>query len=176
MFVIFGTKEKTKETGHGQFFCPSCKITRHYLQHESAPYFSLYFIPLFKLGSPKTYIECQSCHHLFAPDLLAVDPVKLPVSTLVLDMEKEMKAGTPSHIIYRKLLARNIPDHIAQSLSIAMLGSKPRLCKACGSLYCEQVVSCSNCGGELVDNLAPAFWDQKKAADQIYAQMVQSIR
>jgi len=175
MFIIFGTKAKTRETGHGEFYCPSCKTTRHYLKKESANYFALYFIPLFRVEPPRVYIECEVCHTAYKPDLLLMDNRRLIVSTLLTDAEKEMKSGTPSNIIYHKLLARGIPDDVAQALSIALLGSAPKICKNCGSLFCSQVLSCSNCGGVLMENQDPVFWEQKKAADQLYRQTVDTF-
>jgi hypothetical protein len=168
MFVIMGTKERNKETGHGQFFCPSCKTTRHYIQYEAAQYFSLYFIPLFKLGAARTYIQCQYCHNMFSVDLLLANPAKLALSTLVGDMEKEVKTGTPSHIIYRKLLAKNVSEPTAKAVSIAILGLKPKICITCGSLYHEQVSVCANCGGDLVENRDAAFLEEKQVADRLY--------
>jgi hypothetical protein len=174
MFVIFGTRAKTRETGRGQFYCPSCKTTRLYIQKESAQYFALYFIPLFRVDSPKIYVECQACRNAFKPEVLHMDANRMQVSALLAGAEKEMRAGTPSHIIYHKLLAQKIPDNLAKPLSLAMLGPRPKICKSCASLYCQQVPSCTNCGGELVDNQDPAFWEQKKTADQLYVQVVQN--
>jgi hypothetical protein len=171
MFVIFGTKEKHKEVGHGEFFCPACKTTRHYIQHESAPYFSLYFIPIVKLGSSKTYIQCQVCHNLFSSDLLTQDTRRLAVLALINDMDKEVKSGTPSHIIYRKLLGRGLPEATAKAISMTLLGNQPKVCKACGALYHERIDSCSNCGGVLVEQQDQDFWKEKQAAEQVYAQI-----
>ena len=173
MFVIFGTRNKTSDTGRGQFFCPSCKTTRLYIQKESAPYFALYFIPLFKVGSPNSYVECQSCRSVFKPEVLRMDAAWLQVSAVIADAEKEMRAGTPSHIIYRKMLAQKVPETGARPLSTALLGPRSKICKACGSLFCQQVPTCSNCGGELVENQDPGFLEEKRAADQFYGQMVQ---
>jgi hypothetical protein len=173
MFIIFGTRAKTRETGHGEFYCPSCKTTRHYIQKESANYFALYFIPLFKVDAPRVYIECQSCQNAFKAELLSMDTTRLKASAMITEAEKEIRGGTPSHIIYRKMLARGIPEDVAKSLSLALLGSSPKICKSCACLYYSQVSACSNCGGELVVNQDPAFWEQKKAADQVYARMKQ---
>ena len=171
MFIVFGTRNKTRETAQGAFFCPVCKTTRHYIQKESASYFALYFIPLFKMGQPNVYIECQSCQRVFNPDILNVDSNHMKVLAVIADAEKEIKGGTPSHIIYRKMLAWNIPEEIAKPLSLALLGPRPKICKSCASLYCAGVSACSNCGGELVDNQDPVFWEQKHAADRFYNQM-----
>ena len=175
MFVIFGTKPKTRDIGSGTFFCPSCKTTRTYIQKETAQYFALYFIPLFKVDSPKIYVECQTCRSVFKPEILNADANRLRVSLMIADAEKEIRSGIPSHIIYHKMLAQNVPEHMAKPLSIAVLGPRPKICKACGSLFCEQISTCSNCGGELMMNQDPAFLEQKKAADLLYAQMVQKI-
>jgi len=171
MFIVFGTRNKTRETAHGEFYCPGCKTTRHYLQKESASYFALYFIPLFKVGQANVYIECQSCQRVFNPDILSVDSTRMKVMAVITDAEKEMQGGTPSHIIYRKMLGWNIPEEMARPLSLALLGPRPKVCKSCASLYCAQVSTCSNCGGELVENLDPAFREQKNAADRFYSQL-----
>ena len=171
MFVIMGTKEKNKEIGHGQFFCPTCKTTRHYVQYESAPYFSLYFIPLFKLGSAKNYIQCQVCHNIFSSDLLSQNTRKLALLALITELQKEAISGTPSHVLYHKLLSKNVDGAVAKAISLAILGNYPKVCRTCAALFHERVTICTNCGGELVENRDAALLEQKEAADRLLENM-----
>ncbi|MCE1255134.1 MAG: zinc ribbon domain-containing protein [Anaerolineae bacterium] len=166
-----GTKEKNKETGHGEFFCPACKVTRHYIKYESAPYFSLYFVPLFKLGSEKKYIQCQVCHNIFSTSVLSQDARRMSLLAVVNDLENELKSGTPSHVIYHKLVAKNFDENLARVLSISLLGNTPKVCHKCKSYFHERVNLCTNCGASLADNSDVTFLEEKKAADKILKEL-----
>jgi predicted nucleic-acid-binding Zn-ribbon protein len=62
MIIIFGTKSKSIEENKGTFVCPQCKNLKQYLTKSVQTWFTLFFIPVFPMGSKKhTHVECQGC-------------------------------------------------------------------------------------------------------------------
>ena len=68
--IIFGSKGRQKELGHGTFYCPKCNDIRPYIQKRVSRYFTLYFIPLFETKNLGEVVECQSCKTSFDPKVL----------------------------------------------------------------------------------------------------------
>jgi predicted RNA-binding Zn-ribbon protein involved in translation (DUF1610 family) len=71
MFVIFGASTRTKELGHGEFPCPRCGQTRHYLHRKHALWFSLFFIPILKLKDMGEEVVCTHCGTIYDAGVLA---------------------------------------------------------------------------------------------------------
>ena len=44
--LIMGTKVKEKVLSQGQFFCPTCDVTRNYKLKQFSNYFTFFFIPV----------------------------------------------------------------------------------------------------------------------------------
>src|SRR5688572_13476631 len=63
--IIFGhcTSER-RETG-GTFACPTCQTESAYSMRRTYNYFSLYFIPVWRLDLVAEGVECNSCRGLF---------------------------------------------------------------------------------------------------------------
>lgn len=70
MFLILGTRHKTKPIEQGTFNCPYCHQRTEYIRYSVGEYFALYFIPLIKTGEPEEYVECQRCKGKFRPEIL----------------------------------------------------------------------------------------------------------
>ncbi|HLY26662.1 MAG TPA: zinc-ribbon domain-containing protein [Aggregatilineales bacterium] len=68
--IIWGTKGRIKDVGSGQFLCPSCRAVRMYKHKHAARYFTLYFIPLFKIKDLGEFVECQTCGGTFKTTVL----------------------------------------------------------------------------------------------------------
>ena len=68
--IIFGTRNRTKKTSEGTFYCPKCRATRTYEYKKVARYFALYFIPLIPIQQLGEYVECSVCKTTFKPDVL----------------------------------------------------------------------------------------------------------
>ncbi len=68
--IIFGTKGRIKEVGSGQFVCPRCRAMRLYKRKHAARYFTLYFIPVFKIKDLGEFVECQTCGGTFQTAVL----------------------------------------------------------------------------------------------------------
>ena len=73
--IIYGTKGKNVHIEDGEFFCPRCNTEQEYRHFAVKNYFTLYFIPIFPIGSGSNYIECCGCSQTWSPDILHFDPV-----------------------------------------------------------------------------------------------------
>ena len=59
--IIFGTKGVETVADNGEFFCPACRARSRYSLVRVKRYFTLYFIPLFPMGSVGEYVTCFGC-------------------------------------------------------------------------------------------------------------------
>lgn len=86
--IIWGTKGRIKDIGSGQFLCPKCQAIRMYKHKQAGRYFTLYFIPLFKIKDLGEFIECQTCGGTFKTAVLQL-------------MDKVKAAATPNITVER---------------------------------------------------------------------------
>ena len=57
--IFFGTKGRSIKIDSGKFHCPSCKVEKEYEKKYVQDWFTLYFIPVFPIGSKKNeHIKC----------------------------------------------------------------------------------------------------------------------
>lgn len=70
--IIYGRKSREIEVASGQFHCPKCDDQRPYIHKQVARYFTLFFIPLFKINTLGEYVECQTCRRAFKPEILGL--------------------------------------------------------------------------------------------------------
>lgn len=70
--IIYGKKSREIDVASGQFHCPKCDDQRPYIHKQVARYFTLFFIPLFKIATLGEYVECQICRRAFKPESLGL--------------------------------------------------------------------------------------------------------
>jgi hypothetical protein len=70
--IIYGHKSREIDLASGQFHCPKCDEQRTYIHKQVARYFTLFFIPLFKIKTLAEYVECQTCRRAFKPEILGL--------------------------------------------------------------------------------------------------------
>ena len=68
--IIFGTKPVERSVGSGSFHCPTCQSDAPYNQRRIRQVFTLYFIPVFPLGSGTELIRCGRCGSEYPSDVL----------------------------------------------------------------------------------------------------------
>ena len=62
MIIIFGTKSRAIRENKGIFVCPECQNLKQYITKSAQTWFTLFFIPVFPVGSKKhKHVECQGC-------------------------------------------------------------------------------------------------------------------
>jgi len=71
--IIYGYKNREVEQSSGSFHCSNCGARRLYKHKKIVRYFTLFFIPLFPLGTLSEYIECQVCRrtYQYQPEFLS---------------------------------------------------------------------------------------------------------
>ena len=70
--IIYGYRNRVIEQGTGNFYCPNCQAQRQYKRKKIVRYFTLFFIPIFPLGTLSEYIECGVCGRTYKPEILSV--------------------------------------------------------------------------------------------------------
>ena len=146
--IIFGTSNKSKTTGSGQFYCPNCKTTRAYERKQAKRYFSLYFIPLIPMGDLGEFVECQTCHLTYRPDILTVKPPapKTDLAGLINSAKSRLEGGYPVEYYVRDLNAEGIERDVAWTIVNAAVGKQRRHCPNCDLSYAPTVTVCPECG------------------------------
>lgn len=76
--IFWGTKfvKRTLETG--TFLCPNCTAEQPYTKISGQKHGHLYWIPLFSMGDPIEYVECQQCKSEWQPSVLSYSAAMSP--------------------------------------------------------------------------------------------------
>ena len=153
MFVVFGTKNRYKEISSGSFFCPHCNTNREYKLMQRGQYFSLYFIPVFRIKDLGQVVVCQHCEQAFDPVVLTRKaPVEQNLTArdrLILSIRKELIDGMPVHMMKRKLQGQKIDELTVDQFVKEALAGNVVTCSECGFEYIAGVSRCLNCNSEL---------------------------
>ena len=97
--IILGSKVKEKELSQGQFFCPTCDVTREYQLKQSSNRFSFFF----RIQNLGERFECQVCGSVFAPEVLELENQRM--MQLDATARQAMLAGATRRYIREKLIA-----------------------------------------------------------------------
>lgn len=143
--IIFGTRARFKTVDTGQFFCPHCQTNRRYDRKQGKNYFALYFIPLIPLNDVGEFIECQTCHRTYAPEVLnfrptvpnTSDPVKL-LNTVRIRLER----GYSVEYVVRDLTGEGLDRSVAENIVTMAIGADRKTCPVCGLTYAASVREC----------------------------------
>ena len=146
--IILGSKGRPKVISSGKFFCPACNQVRNYQRFLVDKYFTLYWIPLFRIGNMGEYVQCQVCQNSYPPDALAYRP-QTEEEKLHYAILNELNSGIPAHMLIRKLEDKYGDHNLATRYVYNLLGSRPMQCPNCQYLYHETIARCLNCGQPL---------------------------
>jgi hypothetical protein len=151
--IIFGTSNRFKTVQSGTFYCPHCQTTRNYELKQGKRYFSLYFIPLIPMGDLGQFVECQTCHLTFQPDVLKLkQPApKLTLADQMNTVKGRLLDGAPVEYVVRDLNSAGLDREVALNLVNASIGSERKFCKNCNLSYAPNIVTCAECGGTLTE-------------------------
>jgi predicted RNA-binding Zn-ribbon protein involved in translation (DUF1610 family) len=150
---IIGVHPRETVIDRGPFYCPHCGQSRHYTQKEVRPYLSLYFIPLFPVGSAQTLYQCDTCRMSFDVDVLQhpqpEKPKRQTVSDLINATKDRLLTGEPVDYVIRDLTAAGVDRELALNMIAPYLGPESRVCPSCGLTYASHVSTCMECGKAL---------------------------
>ena len=145
--IIFGTRNRFKTVGSGQFYCPRCQVQRNYERKEAKRYFTLYFVPLIPMGDLGEFVECQTCHMTFKSEVLTMKPAPKQISAVELlnSVKGRLVNGDPVEYVVRDLTAAGIERDVATSLVTSSIGTVRKVCKNCNLSYASDVTVCKEC-------------------------------
>ncbi len=146
--IILGSKGRAKVIGMGKFFCPACNQVRNYQRVYVDKYFTVYWIPLFKVGKMGEYVQCQTCHNTYPPEAIQYRPPS-EEERLHAAVLGDLRNGLPAHMVIRKVEERYGDHLLATRYVYNLLGNHPLECPTCGYLYHESAARCLNCGTAL---------------------------
>lgn len=151
--IIFGTRNRFKTIGSGQFYCPHCQAQRTYEHKQAKRYFTLYFVPLIPMGDLGEFVECQTCHITYKTDVLSIEPPPKPVSAIELlnSVKSRLLKGDPVEYVVRDLTAAGIERDVANNLVSSSIGAARKICRNCNLSYASDVTVCQECKQPLLE-------------------------
>src|SRR5262245_18149066 len=72
--IIWGSRGLAGTITQGPFECPRCGRQSEYSLIQSREWFTLYWIPIFPVGSHKRWVQCGRCGGTFDEDVLHQRP------------------------------------------------------------------------------------------------------
>lgn len=122
-----------------------------------AKYFTLFFIPLFRLETMGEYIECETCLTAFDLNVLDYRPPTSEQKVLAV-LRHRLEDGMPVKMVRNQLVAGGMePQQADEVIKLLLMGKGTRVCQECGSAYCDVVEICANCGAQLpLENALPS--------------------
>ncbi len=156
MLIIFGTRARQSEVGSGEFTCPRCGAKRQYVRKKVNRVFTLYFIPLFPMGTLGEFVECQTCHTTFKPEVIHMKIQQAPpmkaenvLATLMNNAQKRLEEGMPIDFLVRDLTQAGMELDMARKVVDAAISGDRKRCMACGLEYAVSVSTCRECSETL---------------------------
>ena len=73
LLILFGTKDRRKVEGAGQFICPKCGVKRDYEVISLREWFTLFFIHILPTANNERreqFVECGACKIKYDIDVL----------------------------------------------------------------------------------------------------------
>lgn len=149
--IIFGTRNRFKTIGTGQFYCPHCQGQRNYEHKQAKKYFTLYFVPLIPMGDMGDFVECQTCHVTYKSEVLNIKPAPKQISAVELlnSVKSRLTNGDSVEYVIRDLTAAGIERDVAASLVNSSIGTERKTCKNCNLSYAKNVNACRECNQAL---------------------------
>lgn len=148
MFIVFGTKGQSRVKAEGSFYCPRCNGQRKYKHFIAKRYFTLFFIPVFPIGTLGEYVQCQQCQGEFRVEVLDETAERV----LLRRIYGDASAGMPLEMISRKLMNSGLSELQAKAaVNQVAMQSVQKQCDACNLTYLADanLATCTKCGDKL---------------------------
>lgn len=153
MFIVFGTKTRSKTEESGTFNCPKC-CTQHEISHNArqhnyqkikvANYFTLYFIPIFPIETLARYIKCDHCDSEYQQEVLTYIPAT-KYASMMSYIEQELKSGIPIPMLINKLKEQGIHQRDATYNVERVTQGKITTCQTCHVDFLQGIKKCCLC-------------------------------
>lgn len=143
--IIWGSRGLSKTVSHGQFDCPRCGHQSEYSVIQVREWFTLYWIPIFPVGSAKRYLECRNCGQTFDEDVLQQRPSGS--SRMLNQVYRDLETGTSLQEGEEQLQRAGMSADEANDAIVEMASGDNWRCEKCGRNYLRVVKSCRRCQG-----------------------------
>ncbi len=73
LLILFGTQDRRKVVGDGQFICPGCGVEKGYEVISIKEWLTLGFIPILPTANNEgreEFVECKTCKKAYDTDVL----------------------------------------------------------------------------------------------------------
>ena len=134
--IIYGHRTRETDVATGEFYCPRCQTQCTFKQKRVDRYFTLFFIPLFRLGHLGDYVECQTCLTTYKTDVL-----NLPAAGAAGRESTGQVEAQPAHI--RPIT----PNYTGRGWLLAVMGG--------GTFLCGGILGSLMAVGQLTDAAGP---------------------
>lgn len=140
--LIWGSRAVRKPIGSGSFLCPNCRLQQPYRHVSAQRHGHIYWIPLFSIGEPVEYVECQTCMGTYQPAVLKYSeaPSKadfaakyqegvlhVMVSMMVADGHMDSRELKMIQNVYRAITSRELPVAEVESTIVTVESSNYQL-------------------------------------------------
>jgi len=143
MVYLYGTSERDRLLKSGAFRCPNCRKNRYCTNRIIESWFSLFFVPLYRLDIITEYSKCLDCRHSFkGPGMVPFLPRG---GYLASDLKVELRSGASIEGVEGRLVDSGVDRETAQSVIRGMVGDRLQFCQPCRLTYQMDVVACWEC-------------------------------
>ena len=145
--IIYGSTPMTRTIAQGQFYCPQCDAEESPYTHKSSrSWATLYFIPIFPIGSRIENIECRRCKGTFKEAVLDMGPPS-DQERILRSIYRDLAAGTPIEDGEKYLIQHGADAATARTLVEQLAGETAWECGGCGLHFVDEVKKkCPECG------------------------------
>src|SRR5439155_12352622 len=131
--IIWGSRGLSKTVAHGEFECPRCGRTSEYSVIQVREWFTLYWIPVFPIGSAKRYVECRRCGGTFDEEVLHNRPSKN--SQALNRVHRDLEEGESLEEGEEELRRAGVSADEAHDAIVEMARGDNWRCEQCGRHY-----------------------------------------
>jgi hypothetical protein len=147
--IIYGSRGVYSELSSGDFSCPHCRRGASYRLRQIRRYFTLFFLPIFPIGSGVRFVECDDCGSQFNEEVL--DYRQAPADddeALLRAAMDQLKEGQSLEAVRDQLAKQDFDPGQAEAFLVKQCERSPRRCDR-GLRYHPSVTRCADCGKEL---------------------------
>jgi hypothetical protein len=158
--ILYGTRHRNSILSGGEFTCPNCHTLKGYSLTRRQSWFTLFFLPIFPVGSSFEYVECRACGKHYDQEILKFHPpaeatrsgsfVQGAADTdknLVFARESLLR-GVSLNMTQFRLQERGLRPEQAEAVVRSLCHGEPRRC-TCGRRYHPDIAWCEDCEADL---------------------------
>ena len=149
MIVVWGSRWSYSTLERGEFYCPSClDAEAQYERKQGREWFTLYFIPIFPIGSRQEVVECKACETTYQPSVLELETPseeELRFRRMALELQHKLEKGTSLEEAETELADDGMDRDEAVAFVNAVTEGEVRQCPDCGDHFVLAVKKCPRC-------------------------------